>query len=210
MKILFHILLITFSSTLITQDQNDCKVLLEAISGSYEGDCKRGLASGQGIAQGEDRYEGSFKKGLPDGEGTYTWNNGDVYTGTFKKGMKEGEGKLTYHPERHPDSVLVGFWKKDEYLGRYEEPYNVLSKTGPVNRIVIRKLGATPNDIQIRGDMEMLRERGVNSAYFNGSGFDNVQFPFTMDMEASYANVPVSFKVIIYEPGRWEVGVNFD
>lgn len=195
---------------LYAQDKGDCKVLLEALSGSYEGECKKGLADGMGKAEGSDSYEGEFRKGLPEGKGSYTWSNGDVFVGTFKKGMKEGDGRLTYNPERLADSVLTGFWKKDVYLGLYENPYKVLSKSGPVNRVVIRKLGNAPNDILIRGEMQMLRERGVNSSYFTGSGFDKVQFPFTFDMEASHANVPVSFKVIIYEPGRWEVSVNFD
>ncbi len=210
MKILFSILIFTTGTFLIAQDKADCKALMESLSGSYEGECKRGLASGKGRAVGEDSYEGSFKHGLPDGEGVYTWSNGDVFTGTFKKGEKEGEGKLVYNPDRFADSVLTGFWKDDQYVGLYEKPYQVLAKSGPVNRVIVRKLATSPNDILIRGEMDMLRERGLNSRYFNGGGFDNVQYPFTVDMEANYANVPVSFKVIIYEPGRWEVVVNFD
>ena len=206
MKILFSLLLLSISSPQFAQDKGDCEVLMEALSGSYEGECKKGLANGQGIAVGTDTYEGNFKKGLPEGEGTYTWSNGHVFTGTFKKGLKEGDGKLSYTP----DSTLTGFWKNDKYMGLYENPYKVLAKTGPVSRLVVRKIANTPNDIIFRGDMEMLRERGVNSVYFTGNGFDNVQFPFTADMEANHANVPVTFRVIIYEPGRWEVVVNFD
>ncbi|MCK4748916.1 MAG: hypothetical protein KAT15_17810 [Bacteroidales bacterium] len=209
-KFLICIFLFTTCPMLFAQDKVDCKVLLESLDGMYEGDCKKGLANGKGKAVGTDTYEGTFKKGLPDGEGTYTWSNGDVFRGTFKKGLKEGDGKLTYNPERLADSVLTGFWKQDAYMGLYEYPYKVLSKTGPVNRVVVRKLGNSPHHILIRGEMEMLRERGVNSPYFNGGGFDNVQFPFTADMEASHANVPITFKVIIFEPGRWEVVVNFD
>jgi len=210
LKSLLSFLLLMMGALLYAQDKGDCKVLLDALSGSYEGECKKGLANGMGKAEGSDSYEGEFRKGLPEGKGSYTWSNGDVFVGTFKKGMKEGDGRLTYNPERLADSVMTGFWKKDAYLGLYENPYKVLSKSGPVNRVVIRKLGNAPNDILIRGEMQMLRERGVNSSYFTGSGFDNVQFPFTLDMEASNANVPVSFRVIIYEPGRWEVVVNFD
>lgn len=206
MKILFSLLLLSISILQMAQDKGDCKVLMEALSGSYEGECKKGVANGQGIAVGSDSYEGNFKKGLPEGEGTYTWSNGHVFTGTFKKGLKEGDGKLSYTP----DSTLTGFWKNDQYMGLYENPYKVLSKTGSVNRLVVRRIANTPNDIIFRGEMEMLRERGVNSPYFTGSGFDNVQFPFTANMEANYANVPVSFSVIIYEPGRWEVVVKFD
>jgi hypothetical protein len=198
------------SSSLLAQKGDECKVLLESISGEYEGECKKGLAHGTGISVGTDTYEGGFKKGLPEGKGKYTWSNGDVFEGSFKKGLKEGEGKITYSAGKAEDSVLTGFWKKDEYMGLYEHPYKVLAKTSPVNRIVVRKLASSPNDILIRGEMDMLREKGLNSSYFNGEGFDNVQFPFTVDMEASHANVPFSFAVVIYEPGRWEIVLNFD
>lgn len=188
----------------------DCEVGIPKLAGSYEGDCKKGKAHGTGKAVGQDTYEGEFRKGLPDGTGTYTWSNGDVFTGIFKKGLREGEGQLKFSPDSYPDSVLTGFWKEDNYIGLYEYPYKVLSKTSPVNRIVIRRLGNAPNHIAIEGEMDMLREKGLNSVYFTGEGFDNVQFPFTGEMEANHANVPFSFKFIIYQPGRWEVVVHFD
>jgi len=203
-------LLIAATAPFLLAQGDDCKVLLEAIAGHYDGDCRKGLAHGTGKAVGTDTYEGEFKKGYPDGAGIYTWSNGDVFEGTFKQGLKEGDGKLTFSSDRFTDSVLTGYWKKDDYMGLYEDPYKVLSKTSPVNRIIVRRVGNTPHDIEISGDMDMLRERGLNSSYFTGEGFDNVQFPFTADMEASHANVPFSFKVIIYEPGRWEIVVNFD
>ena len=192
------------------QQGDECKVLLESISGQYDGDCKKGLASGNGKATGTDSYEGGFKKGLPEGDGKYTWTNGDVFEGKFTKGLKEGDGKITFNSDRFPDSVLTGVWKNDEYYGLYDKPYKVLSKTSPVNRIVVRKLGETPHDIMVMGEMDMLREKGLNSVYFTGDGFDKVQFPFTAEMEANHANVPFSFKFIIYEPGRWEVVLYFD
>ena len=190
------IILLNIWPSAFAQESSECKVVMESISGQYEGGCKKGLAHGTGKANGTDSYDGEFKKGLPEGEGKYTWSNGDVFEGTFKKGLKEGDGKLTYHKDLYPDSVLTGVWKNDKYYGLYENPYKVLSKTSPVNRIVIRKLGDSPKDIVIRGEMDMLREKGLNSVYFNGGGFDNVQFPFTGDLEANYANVPFSFKEI--------------
>ena len=211
MKTVLSVVMIVTGTLLYAQDKGDCEVRLESLKGKYEGDCKKGLADGMGKATGIDTYEGEFRKGLPDGKGTYTWSNGDVFEGTFKKGLKEGDGKLTYNRSRiGDDSIRTGFWKKDVYLGLYEHPYKVLGKTSPVNRIIVRKLGNTPHNIHIRGEMDMLREQGLNSPYFTGSGFDNVQFPFALNMEASHANVPFSFSVIIYEPGRWEVVVNFD
>ena len=56
----------------------------------------------------------------------------------------------------------------------------------------------------------MLREKGINSVFFNGQGFDNVTFPFIVDMEASHEGVPYTFKFVIYEPGTWEVVMYFN
>ena len=92
----------------------DCKVLKDEISLFYEGDCKNGLAHGTGICYGADTYEGNFKKGLPHGEGVYTWMNGNTYVGEWKFGLRDGYGKMLFVEK---DSLLEGYWKKDEYMG---------------------------------------------------------------------------------------------
>jgi len=120
--ILVFLTVLSFSVTA----QSDCKVKLSAISGTYSGDCKKGFADGKGKAVGTDQYEGEFKKGLPHGKGIYTWSNGDRYEGEFKKGKKNGEGKLTVASAK--DSVIVGFWENDEYIGKYKKPYVIFKK----------------------------------------------------------------------------------
>ena len=103
------------------ETQTTCRVRLPDLAGSYEGECHRGKAHGQGKAIGRDTYEGEFAKGLPHGHGTYTWANGDTYEGEFAKGAKEGEGKLVFAPVKadsvQTDSVQVGLWKNDQFLG---------------------------------------------------------------------------------------------
>ena len=103
----------------------DCRVLLESIAGSYQGDCKKGLANGKGTAEGTDKYIGEFKKGYPNGFGTYTWSNGQVYEGEFKKGLKEGKGKMTVILPDGNTKDQVGYWLDDEYVGENKDPYKI-------------------------------------------------------------------------------------
>jgi len=126
--------------------QNDCKVLLEDIAGQYEGECKKGLAEGQGTAKGKDTYVGDFKKGLPTGTGTYTWANGDVYVGEFKKGLKDGPGKMSVTLPDGTKKDQTGFWLKDEYIGENESPYEVISFTPGVLSVRITETENPAND----------------------------------------------------------------
>ncbi|MDZ7607199.1 MAG: hypothetical protein U5K79_16780 [Cyclobacteriaceae bacterium] len=66
-----------------------------------EGECKKGLANGQGNAKGTDEYEGQFKDGLPHGTGTYIWANGDVYTGAWKKARKKARANSPKRMDGH-------------------------------------------------------------------------------------------------------------
>ena len=104
-----------------TETQSSCRVRLPDLAGSYEGECHRGKAHGQGKAIGRDTYEGEFAKGVPHGHGTYTWANGDYYEGEFVKGAKEGAGKMVFVPVKadsvQTDSTQVGRWKNDQFLG---------------------------------------------------------------------------------------------
>ena len=125
----------------------DCEVLIEALAGTYEGDCKKGQAHGIGTATGVDTYTGEFKKGLPDGEGVYTWANGDVYKGSFKRGLMDGAGTLTHTDGTPP---LVGFWVEDEYIGTEKEPYAVTNRSTSINRVSFRRLAAEPLQVDFK------------------------------------------------------------
>ncbi|MEL7119893.1 MAG: hypothetical protein AAFO07_10640 [Bacteroidota bacterium] len=101
----------------------NCKVLLKSIQGSYDGLCLKGLASGEGTAEGEEKYKGTFKKGYPHGNGTYTYKNGDVYKGEFKQGKRNGKGKLT----KLIGEDKYGVWKSDEFVRElFEEEHQVV------------------------------------------------------------------------------------
>ena len=115
----------------------NCEVDKESLKGSYTGDCKKNKAHGKGKAIGADTYEGEFKNGIPDGQGTYTWSNKNIFVGKYIKGLREGKGIMTIKREGAQDSVIEGFWKKDAYIGKYEKPWIVHSKTGSVREVQV-------------------------------------------------------------------------
>jgi hypothetical protein len=114
-----------------------CEVDKETLKGTYTGDCKKNKAHGKGKAVGTDTYDGEFKNGTPDGTGTYTWNNKNVFVGKFVKGLREGKGIMTFKKEGKQDSVVEGYWKKDVYIGKNENPWKVISRTGSVTKVEV-------------------------------------------------------------------------
>jgi hypothetical protein len=132
---LFLSAFILFSA--IYSTAQECVVDKEELKGTYAGDCKKGKANGKGKASGADSYEGDFKSGLPEGKGTYRWKNGNEFIGEFAKGLKEGKGKLIYKRTAAADSTVEGFWKKDVYVGKYEHPYRIISKSKSVNDVEV-------------------------------------------------------------------------
>jgi len=126
-----------------------CEVDKEFLKGTYTGDCKKNKAHGKGKAIGVDTYEGEFKNGIPDGNGTYTWSNKNVFEGKYVKGLREGRGTMTIKREGAQDSVIEGFWKKDAYIGKNENPWIVHSKTGSVREVQVEYNSDPLNRIKI-------------------------------------------------------------
>ena len=197
--------------------QSDCEVDIEAISGTYDGDCKRGKAHGEGKAVGTDTYVGEFKKGLPEGFGKYTWADGHFYEGEWGKGVKEGEGKMVYIKTNGKDSVVTGFWEKDEYMGKYKEPYKILSKSTEIQRVVVRKIASTPDQITVnfnRGTQRLILEGG-GPANQTGNGWININFPFKGRIETQVGTTQgtgvgtrtVFLDFEIYEAGQWQIQI---
>ena len=135
MKKVFSLLLVCFIIINSIHAQETCKVSVEALSGTYTGDCKGGKSNGKGKAVGMDTYEGEFKNGAPDGYGVYTWANKQVYTGNFRKGDMDGKGEMKFISTSGSDSLVTGFWKKNRYVGLFEKPYVINDKTTKVNRV---------------------------------------------------------------------------
>ena len=128
--------------------QDQCKVLMESIAGTYEGDCKKGLAHGYGKAVGLDTYEGGFKKGLPHGKGIYSWRNGDVYNGEWSKGKMDGKGELLKFREKEDDLMISGYWLEGEYVGISRYPYKVISKSLTVYQVRFNRINADEKTIE--------------------------------------------------------------
>ena len=136
MRYLFQMVSLALILCSLAHAQN-CKVLLPALVGSYEGDCQNNKANGKGKAIGTDSYEGVFKNGYPEGEGKYTWKNGSWYEGNFKSGKRNNEGTMHIVSTDKADSIITGFWAKDMYVGLYEAPFKVQSKSFMVTSVLV-------------------------------------------------------------------------
>jgi hypothetical protein len=225
MKTLFFTLIIILISFMLTAQQetsSSCKVLLPSIADKYEGECKKGLAHGTGIAQGKDHYQGEFKKGLPDGNGVYSWSTGEIYDGGWIEGRRDGYGTFSFRAEGK-ESVLVGYWVGDRYLGseyrKYE--YKILEKRDIMDVRFLRTQ-QTGNEVRFRIYKGGLEDPGVtdlmlvgSNGYQSGSflGFDDIEYPFQCQItfnttnKLNTANLICKLVFEIYEPGRWEVHI---
>jgi len=212
--------------------QNNCKVLKPGIDSTYTGDCKQGLANGQGTASGVDRYTGEFKKGLPDGTGTYIWINGDKYEGQWKKGLRDGSGKYTTAYNGR-DSVITGIWQSDKYIGEESiKPYVILFRNG-VTRVSCIRTGDQPLRVSYkftRGGTSSEHTSPISNLLLQGSsgsesssssyfGFDDVTFPFegkitfsapsALSSPGSQSAVTLNYELnlVINQPGAWMVTI---
>jgi hypothetical protein len=217
-KNLISILFLIVGSWIYAQ-QSDCIVKMASISGSYVGECKKGLAHGKGSATGTDFYQGEFNKGLPEGKGIYKWANGAYYDGEWKKGMREGHGKYVYG-----DSIAEGFWKADRFQGKKPTPPYKISAVRNIQRLTITKGIETGNGVKIKlllGGSDNSEVNDLSLAYTNGSeyrnigtyGIENINVPLDVTVRYTTWNQlhTVQYDVVleftILEPGVWHVTI---
>ncbi|MDP2089128.1 MAG: hypothetical protein Q8J84_06960 [Flavobacteriaceae bacterium] len=204
--------------------QSDCKVLKIEINQSYEGKCKKGLASGKGIAQGIDKYEGNFKNGLPNGKGTYYYQDGSYFTGEWKNGLKNGEGKLVSIINGQ-ENKTEGIWENDVYIG--EKPpvsYQIKYKQG-VDRFSLTKEGTKQQRVLIQffqngskngaiDNLRMQASSGRQVSIPNYEGFEYIESPFVCKISYTTFNKlrtsknEVVFEFVINEPGEWSLDIH--
>lgn len=197
-----------------------CKVLKPEIAASYSGDCKKGLANGNGIAVGIDKYEGKFKDGLPQGYGTYRYANGDIYEGDFKLGLRSGNGKFTFKYQTR-DSSYMGIWKEDQLVKKVVPAAYVITqkvnlqrytvqKTNPGNRVMFAIMQNGANNRTVT-DLSFAETGGNLINIGQEQGFDNIQFPFNCKVTYNTLNslrsvsIPIVFEIQINEPGQWKI-----
>ena len=202
--------------------QKQCLVLKPQIASKYEGECKNGLAQGQGKASGVDTYEGQFRKGLPNGKGTYIWSYGDSYTGEWVQGFREGEGSYTFKSNGQ-DTTITGLWEKDNYIGPKPEKPKVTKSSG-VDRYTFNKRPEIKNRVLIDFYQNGIRNRGIENLIMYSSsgyetklgesiGYDEVTFPVTMKLNYTTwnklhgAKIHVIFEFKIFEQGDWRVNI---
>lgn len=218
-KLLASAIFLTLFSglTVVAQDQTSaCQVLLPQIAGSYEGECKKGLAEGMGKAQGIDFYEGYFKKGYPDGHGKYAWKDGATFEGEWKKGQKNGYGVLTNHPGLR-DTILTGYWIDDDYIGTEKSPYKVNNKGINIIGLNVTRVGSDKDQIVVEFNKngkplsiysfsvtEILGGYSTISKSDFSKTLLNVRFPFRAEM----AGGAYVFDVTISQRGSWKIIVN--
>lgn len=190
----------------------DCKVKDKTLSKKYEGDCKKGLAHGQGKAWGiENVYEGRFKKGKLHGEGTYIWKNGNTYKGSFVKGKFDGKGVLI-----KKNSTKKGYFKKGKYIGKYKRPYKIVSKRG-IRTVNFIKQPQSFNEVEIKiyenGALikPQVRITDTNNTFVEKSNnliLKDVNFPLKK-VELSFTTNSFSYSLVfeIYQKGNWKVNI---
>jgi|TARA_B100001971_G_C18186690_1_gene536077 hypothetical protein len=199
--------------------QTKCKVLIPAISTTYEGKCKKGLANGQGTATGIDTYAGRFRKGVPNGLGTYTWASGAEYIGQWEFGERQGEGvyRFKYNGK---DSTLAGIWKEDRYVGpvpatpiimhsRNVQTYSLLRQSDG-NKLTIEFFMNGANNTLIE-KVSIISSNGSYQNYGDRLVFNYIMYPCTFNItyvtpnKMLTAKLDAVFEFEIFEPGNWNL-----
>jgi len=213
------IILLTSLFCINISAQDECQVLLPRIAVSYTGSCKKGLADGQGEAIGADHYIGEFRKGYPDGHGTYKWQTGEIYEGQWSMGLRNGDGRYTFQVNGR-DSVLVGKWKDDKYIGMPSIPPYVIDYRNGIGRISCIRTGDRPyvRYVFSRGSINgllMTGSSGMENITTSFTGYEQVNFPFRSTLKFSAPNawmtamIYCELRLTINEPGAWVVTISY-
>jgi hypothetical protein len=213
------IVLLISLSNLYAQQVDSCKVLLDEITGSYQGSCKNGLAHGKGSAKGRDSYVGMFKDGLPEGKGKYTFENGNVFSGYWVKGLKNGTGEFKYYVNGKA-FTQKGYWVSGEYVGTTApddlyrvtisigmEYFSIKKVEGDENQTRISFVGAmtkyVPQDVNITISSGMLKQEIKNFIVYQYRCPVHCSIQFTYTTTGGTKKCQLEFDIL--KPGVYEV-----
>lgn len=202
--------------------QGTCKVLLPALQGDYQGECKDRLAHGKGLAKGADYYEGEFSKGYPNGMGKYVWANGQYYSGQFKQGLRHGKGTM-YTLDSTTQTITAGklsSWKNDEFVEVVLEKKYKLIRSLNTTSVQFNKLDEDKNRVTIvlknaqnLGGVDVLNSSGFFKKMSNNRYLiEECTFPLNVQITYSSQNgigqaVQVQVAFDLESPGNWEVSI---
>jgi hypothetical protein len=222
---IFTFLSFAFLGSQFVSDVKDCEVLLESISGTYEGDCKKGLAEGTGTAKGTDTYIGEFKKGLPDGQGRYIWKNGDYYSGSFVKGVKDGYGEMKIKRQDQKDSLVAGYWIKDIFVGASNLPYRETHSSN-IRSVTFEEITENGSEIMIvygrnkqaivADGLRMVSDQDIKPlSEFEYTVLRKIDFPFTGAKMDFRSQAPTGSNILEYhvefdvlKKARWLITID--
>lgn len=234
MKKITSLLVLIFVCSLWTHAQFNCKVMVEALQGQYNGDCKKGLANGEGSAKGVDTYVGSFKKGYPHGFGVYTFANGSTYIGNYRKGLKDGYGLLNTITEAGDRMQDYGLWLADSLMAPNDPKALFRVKNRKGIKVVDPKLNrdkSVKNQIWINFQIDGVTDKSVvvsKATISSGKqmdtrdraldtlvAFEDIEtFPvtFTLEYEIRKTNqfeaVECFAEITLFTAGLWEINLN--
>lgn len=215
------VILVLSTSFAYTQQNDSCRVIVKEISGTYKGDCKYGVADGDGVAKGKDTYTGKFKDGFPDGKGTYVYENGNNFTGTWVRGLKSGFGKFIYYVEGK-EYVQKGYWKNDEYVGisNPDEFYKLAIEAGAEDlRCSVKKVQKSgeriyisfaremsnyiPSNLRITTTSGRVVQEGEHFAIYNYADPNNCTISFTVRVLGEIKTCSLSLDIL--KMGNYEL-----
>ncbi len=221
-QLLIFIFLFNIPFSYSQQKDSGCRVLLKEISGSYNGDCKDGLADGKGTAIGEDSYTGTFINGLPEGKGVYKYKNGNMFSGYWKNGLKNGKGEFKSMVDGKA-TITKGYWKDGDYVGITEpdDEYRITKLTA-IENYSIKNIKGDQNFIEISFEKVMKKYIPRDLEVTLSSGYkikqnlkiiiQNYNFPVNCDL---HFTIPTTggirqcyFGFTIYKPGKYEVFIS--
>jgi hypothetical protein len=178
--------------------------------------CQVNNLNAQTNNQAATTYVGDQKNGQPDGMGVLTDTSGSVFKGSFKKGKKEGYGELSYKSIYNRDTTLVGYWKKDQYIGMYEYPYKVISKSYMISNASITSEPANPSGNIIEVSVESVSagempKPTLTEYTFNKGSFQEM-FPRTNQQKRNiYIFQNVIFPIqAVFRFGGQDITVDFN